>query len=213
MINSILLSAAMNTGIKHGHVTIVILFLLFLGYKAFMLLTNDVEKLTAFRNKTKVLDMVLGALIILTGSYLMFIQPVIESWLYVKFALVIAAIPLAIVGFKKSNKALVTVSLLAFIMVYGLAEMKGFGPKKKVETAEGAEAVVQGKAIYAQECVKCHGDNGKKGEMNAADLTATKLTTDEISQVIKNGKGVMPGFTQYSDAEVTAISEYVLTLK
>ena len=213
MINSILLSAAMNTGIKHGHVTIVILFLLFLGYKAVLLLKNDVEKLTAFRNKTKVLDMVLGALIILTGSYLMFIQPVIESWLYVKFALVIAAIPLAIVGFKKSNKALVTVSLLAFIMVYGLAEMKGFGPKKKVETTEGTEAVVQGKAIYAQECVKCHGDNGKLGVMNAADLTATKLTTDEISQVIKNGKGVMPGFTQYSDAEVKAISEYVLTLK
>lgn len=213
MINSILLSAAMNTGIKHGHVTIVILFLLFLGYKAFMLLTNDVEKLTAFRNKTKVLDMVLGALIILTGSYLMFIQPVIEAWLYVKFALVIAAIPLAIVGFKKSNKALVTVSLLAFILVYGLAEMKGFGPKKKVETVEGTDALVQAKAIYAQECVKCHGDNGKLGAMNAADLTATKLTTDEISQVIKNGKGVMPGFTQYSDAEVKAISEYVLTLK
>lgn len=213
MINSILLSAAMNTGIKHGHVTIVILFLLFLGYKAVLLLTNNVEKLIAFRNKTKVLDMMLGALIILTGSYLMFIQPVIESWLYVKFALVIAAIPLAIVGFKKSNKALVSVSLLAFILVYGLAEMKGFGPKKKVETAEGTEAVVQGKAIYAQECVKCHGDNGKLGVMNAADLSATKLTTDEISQVIKNGKGVMPGFTQYSDAEVKAISEYVLTLK
>ncbi len=213
MINSILLSAAMNTGIKHGHVTIVILFLLFLGYKAVLLLTNNVEKLTAFRNKTKVLDMILGALIILTGSYLMFIQPVIESWLYVKFALVIAAIPLAIVGFKKSNKALVSVSLLAFILVYGLAEMKGFGPKKKVETTEGTDAIVQGKAIYAQECVKCHGDNGKLGVMNAADLTATKLTTDEISQVIKNGKGVMPGFTQYSDAEVKAISEYVLTLK
>ncbi|MEY5049202.1 MAG: hypothetical protein RLZZ175_2561 [Bacteroidota bacterium] len=212
MINSILLSAAMNTGIKHGHVTIVILFLLFLGYKAYMLLTNDIEKLTAFRNKTKVLDMALGGLIILTGSYLMFIQPVIESWLYIKFAVVIAAIPLAIVGFKKSNKVLVTISLLAFIGLYGFAEMHS-KLKPKVETAEGTEAVVQGKAIYAQECVKCHGDNGKLGVMNAADLTATKLTTDEISQVIKNGKGVMPGFTQYSDAEVKAISEYVLTLK
>ena len=202
----------MNTGIKHSHVTIVILFLLFLGYKAVLLLTNNVEKLTAFRNKTKVLDMILGALIILTGSYLMFIQPVIESWLYIKFAVVIAAIPLAIVGFKKSNKVLVSLSLLAFIGLYGFAEMHS-KLKPKVETAEGTEAVVKGKAIYAQECVKCHGDNGKKGEMNAADLTVTKLTTDEISQVIKNGKGVMPGFTQYSDAEVTAISEYVLTLK
>ncbi len=212
MINSILLSAAMNTGIKHGHVTIVILFLLFLGYKAVLLLTNNVEKLTAFRNKTKVLDMILGALIILTGSYLMFIQPVIESWLYIKFAVVIAAIPLAIVGFKKSNKVLVTISLLAFIGLYGFAEMHS-KLKPKVETTEGTEPIVQGKAIYAQECVKCHGDNGKLGAMNAADLTVTKLTTDEISQVIKNGKGVMPGFTQYSDAEVTAISEYVLTLK
>jgi mono/diheme cytochrome c family protein len=142
----------------------------------------------------------------------MFIQPVIESWLYIKFAVVIAAIPLAIVGFKKSNKVLVTISLLAFIGLYGFAEMHS-KLKPKVETAEGTEAVVQGKAIYAQECVKCHGDNGKLGVMNAADLTATKLTTDEISQVIKNGKGVMPGFTQYSDAEVKAISEYVLTLK
>jgi mono/diheme cytochrome c family protein len=156
--------------------------------------------------------MALGGLIILTGSYLMFIQPVIESWLYIKFAVVIAAIPLAIVGFKKSNKVLVTISLLAFIGLYGFAEMHS-KLKPKVETAEGTEAVVQGKAIYAQECVKCHGDNGKLGVMNAADLTATKLTTDEISQVIKNGKGVMPGFTQYSDAEVKAISEYVLTLK
>lgn len=197
----------------HTHTLVVILFLLMFGYKTFLLLTNQSAKLELVRNKTKILEMIFGTLILATGGYLLSQQPSIESWLIAKFALFIVGIPLGIIGLKKSNKALALVAFLAFILAYGLAEMKGFGPKKKVESTLTGNGQVDGKALFINECAKCHGEDGKAGLAGAANLSTTALTADEQAQVIKNGKGTMPHFENLSEDQLKALTDYIATLK
>ena len=195
------------------HTIVVIIFLVMFGYKTFLLLTNQSAKLELVRNKTKIFEMIFGTLILCTGGYLLSQQPVIEAWLITKFALFMVAIPLGIIGIKRSKKGLALISLLMFIFVYGLAEMKGFGPKKKTEAPLQGTGIVDGKALFINECAKCHGTDGKLGMAGAADLSTTKLSAEEHATIIKNGKGTMPKFDYLSDAEITALTDYIATLK
>ncbi len=203
----------MYTGIVHTHTLVVILFLIMFGYKTFLLLTNQNAKLEVVRNKTKILEMVFGTLILCTGGYLLSQQPVIETWLIVKFALFMVGIPLGIIGIKRSKKALALISLLIFILVYGLAEMKGIGPKKKTETPVAGEGMVDGKALFINECAKCHGTDGKLGMAGAADLSTSALSAEVHADIIKNGKGTMPKFDYLTEMEIAALVEYISTLK
>ncbi|GAB3530901.1 hypothetical protein GCM10027443_12300 [Pontibacter brevis] len=107
----------------HTHVLVVILFLIFFAIKAVLLLLNKRETLDKVRSKTKVVDMILGTLILITGGYLLFLYSGgIPTYLIVKIVLVLLAIPLGIVGIKRENKVLAVLSLLIFLYVYGVAE-------------------------------------------------------------------------------------------
>lgn len=207
----------MYKGMVHTHTLVVILFLIMFGYKTYLLLTNQTVKLELVRNKTKIFEMIFGTVILLTGGYLLYgkylVEHSIPTWLITKFALFMVAIPLGIIGIKKSNKALALVSLLLFIFIYGLAEMKGFGPKKTLETPMVGDGVVDGKALFINECAKCHGTDGKLGLVGSADLSLTKLSVEELSSVIKNGKGTMPKFDYLTEAEIAGLTDYIVTLK
>ena len=77
------------------------------------------------RNKTRILEMILGPLVLLTGGYLFFTRGVFdEPWLMGKIILVFIGIPLSIVGLKKGNKVLAIIGCLIFIYIYGVAETK-----------------------------------------------------------------------------------------
>ncbi|MCJ8165483.1 SirB2 family protein [Pontibacter sp. E15-1] len=115
----------------HTHVLVVVLFLLLFTVKAVLLFLNKREALNSVRSKTKVLDMVFGTLILLTGGYLLFLyNGGTPTWLIVKIVLVLAAIPLGIVGIKRENKALTGLSLFIFLYVYGVAETKSLAMHK-----------------------------------------------------------------------------------
>ena len=91
----------------------------------------NVEMLRKVRDKTKVVDMILGTLILASGIYLVttlssggeIFHP---HWLEAKFTLFLAAIPLGIIGMKKENKFLAGLSLLLLIAAYILATQKPF---------------------------------------------------------------------------------------
>lgn len=75
------------------------------------------------------------------------------------------------------------------------------------ETAEkfDAEAVAQGK------CISCHGGD-LAGQGNFPSLVDTKLSQEEIAEVITNGKGAMPpGLVDAANVE--AMAEYIHTLE
>ena len=174
-----------------------------------MLLTNRTEGLQKFSKMVKVPEMIISTLFLLTGIYMLTQIPEIKTMLIVKIVIVFASIPVAIIAFKKSNKALAAVSLLMIISAYGLAEMS-----KKHNTTTAAPAGNNGQEIYSANCSRCHGDDGKAGITGASDLSLIQLDNAGIEEIIKNGKGAMTGFVgALSEEQIKAVVEYVLLLK
>ena len=110
-----------------AHKGIIYLFLAWLTLKLVLMLVQDKEKFTAFRDKTKVVEMVLGTLILVSGVWLFLESPASkQGWLHTKMTLAILGIPVAIIGFKKYKKLLVAISLLLFVYVFIIATAKGY---------------------------------------------------------------------------------------
>lgn len=84
-------------------------------------------------------------------------------------------------------------------------------PSADTETpGEGtADLAAQGEAAYQQSCVACHGANLEGGVGPA--LKGITLSKEEIIEVIKNGRGQMPG--NLAPGQEEAIAEYLLSQK
>ena len=114
----------MYAALKHSHLLIISLFLLNFIFKTYLLLSNH-EKFNDIRNKTKLVEIILGTLVLVSGITLfVYTESYKVMWVNVKMILVIAAIPLGIIGMKKSNKALALLSLLLFLYVFAVAWTK-----------------------------------------------------------------------------------------
>jgi mono/diheme cytochrome c family protein len=73
---------------------------------------------------------------------------------------------------------------------------------------------IDGKLIYQERCVACHGKDGKLGFAGAKDLTKSIYKLNEITHQVTNGKGAMTPFKNILSAEeIQAVSEYTLTLQ
>ena len=232
----------MELFILKTHIAVNIFYLVFFGTKTVLLFLNKTETLANLRAKTKIVDIIAGTLILATGIYLLTLQDPIKLWLWVKFGLVLAAIPLGIVGLTKSNKILAGLSLFILIYVYGVAETKSLTMKKekiKVETvgvvdststkaasdstvsatktivgANEEAQLANTKAIFTQVCKQCHGEDGALARFGAPNLQVTQLTKEQIGLVITKGRGAMVGYEgQLSEAEIASLADFVLTLK
>ena len=219
----------MEKGILHLHITVVIVFLISFAFKIILLLLNKDELLEKVRAKTKVAEMVVGTLIILTGGFLLFkLHDNLPSYLLGKIIVVLAGIPLGIIALKRKNKILAVVALLAFIYAYGVAETKSLKFKKDKfvlpDTATSGEnsiisenqnnSLANAKAIYTHLCTSCHGEDGKLGKGGAKDLSASTLTTLQKEEIITNGKGLMPSFKgQLTEDEIKALAAYADSFK
>jgi cytochrome c553 len=216
----------MDKGFHHLHYTVVVLFLVFLTYKTILLLLNRTEQLDKFREKTKWVDILLGSLILITGGFLLFRlhSGNVESYLIIKIILVFAAIPLGIVGIKRKKKPLAIVSVLIFLYVWGIAVKRDaniFAGKKTEQAAPGTILdenktmnMDNAKAIYTNQCVRCHGEDGTAGVGGAKDLTTSALSTAEKENIISKGKGLMPPFENVlSESEVKAVAAYIESFK
>ena len=123
-----------------------------------------------------------------------------------------------------------TLSLvIVLVAVVGLIAIGMNGPAsaqtgKSKAPAKGAAKGKAGKgvdaaALYKQQCAKCHAADGKGIEsLEPPDMTTaewhTKTTDQQIETSIKEGKGIMPGFSDsLSAAQITALVKFVRTLK
>jgi len=87
-------------------------------------------------------------------------------------------------------------------IIFSCAEKKSKAPGK------------DGKKMFKQNCVICHGIDGKLGLNNSKDLTKSALTMEERKSIIKNGKGAMNAFGAIMSAEdIQAVTEYTFKLK
>ena len=81
-------------------------------------------------------------------------------------------------------------------------------------SAAPAASKPDGKKIYKQYCVTCHGLYGDMGASGAHDLTTSALTAEERVAVITKGRGAMTPFENLLDAdEIEAVVEYSIELK
>jgi cytochrome c6 len=81
-------------------------------------------------------------------------------------------------------------------------------------TANTSGAPPDGRAIFKQYCIVCHGADGKLGLNGAKDLTQTTFSLDERIALITNGKNMMTPFGELLSAEeIRAVANYTLKLK
>ncbi len=201
----------MDIGMRHLHVTAVLLLLLFILFKTVLLVANKTEQLDRIRDKTKVVDMILGLLAVATGIYLITLKPTVEAYLWIKILLVLVAIPLGIVGLKRHKKPLAILSVLLMVYVYGIGETQSYKFKRDPIVVEKSDQA--GREIYQRLCVECHGEDGKKGLYKSPDLTSSSLSNLEMTDRILNGKGIMRGYkNELTGEQVTAVIDYISTL-
>lgn len=212
----------METGILHTHTLVVTLYLLQLLAKVVMLAMGKQAALAKFSQKTKIAHIVLSVLMLATGVFLMVKSPTgTQPYIFVKLALVALSIPVGIIGMKRNSIALAGLALLMLIGVYGIAEVKpAFLRSNMSETIDPANAggidpivLKEGQALYEKYCVLCHGADGAAGFQGAKSLAASVLSDDEIKNLVRNGKGVMPPNADMSDDEVEKVKEYVKYLR
>ena len=207
----------MELGILHLHVTLVILFLGFFTVKLVLLILGKIRTLDHIRNRFKIVDIILGTLMLLTGGYLLTLKGNIEFYIVAKIVLMSVAVPLGIIGIKRGNVALSLTSLIIFVYIYGVAETRSAKFKrsyKGIEYDKSISEVEQGKIIFNALCTECHGTDGKKSLFNAPDLTSSKLLESEKRNVIINGRKVMPKYkNDLYEEEIEKLLKYINTLK
>ena len=82
------------------------------------------------------------------------------------------------------------------------------------KNASGGATAPDGMAVFRQNCVICHGADGKLGTNGAKDLTVSELPLEGRIQIITNGKNLMTPFKAVlTEAEIKAVANYTLTLK
>lgn len=204
-----------------AHHIIISIFLLIYVIKTFLLLTNKKESLQKFSSKIKVPDITISFLFLVTGILMILMKENITTFQIIKIIIVLSAIPVAIVGFKKSNKLLAIISLLLIIVSYGLGEIN----KKRIKKAEVSSDVIanpentsynkaiHGAALFDANCAYCHGSDGK-GVYGTIDLFASKTDKETMKQIIKEGKKAMPSYKDImDDVEIDALIEHIETMK
>lgn len=71
-----------------------------------------------------------------------------------------------------------------------------------------------GKELFEQKCIKCHGHDGTKGFLGAKNLRASTLSDGELTTIITRGKRIMPSWGKRLTAEeIQLVAQYVKTLR
>lgn len=194
----------MATGMLHSHYLFVVLFTLIYMVKTILLLGDRDELLDKFKKKTKVLEMIVSFGFLGTGIYLITQMPHVPNLMYIKIGLVLASIPLAVIGYKKKNKVLATLSFFLIVVSFGIAQ------KVKKEKAGDKLATISGKQIYEEKCMLCHGGDGKLGMSGAKNLAVTQLDHAGIVTIVAEGKNTMASYkSTLSPEQIDAVAAYI----
>lgn len=77
------------------------------------------------------------------------------------------------------------------------------------------EAEVSGEDLFVHSCAACHGSDGTLKAGGASDLSVSKLSDEEIEDVIVNGRNTMQSqkYVFENDEEIDAVVEFVKELR
>ncbi|RSK27874.1 cytochrome c [Bacillus sp. HMF5848] len=83
---------------------------------------------------------------------------------------------------------------------------------KATEEQAGDTEAASPDAIYAKSCIGCHGQNLEGGVGPKLDDIGSRLTAEQIQDVIINGQGTMPG-NLVGPAEAEALANWLAEKK
>jgi mono/diheme cytochrome c family protein len=205
----------MFTGMLHTHTLCVMLFLVLYLIKTTMLVSGMSQTLDRFSAKTRLMEIIISVVFLLTGIYLAFNSGQIGSWFWVKLIVVATAIPLAIIAFKRKRKPLALLAMMFLVYSYGISETKSPFFRKNIQGEfEGLSGLQLGQEVYRVHCTGCHGEDGKRGLSGAGDLTQSTLSFDEQMAIIRQGRKSMMAYENIlTDEQIRAVTEFVYRMK
>ncbi|MEQ9099686.1 MAG: cytochrome c [Imperialibacter sp.] len=210
----------MENNIVLIHAGIAVLFALYLLLRLTISLfgLKSPEYQAIMRRKFRIADYCFVGLILVSGLYPIIILGKIELY----HALKIILLGLVFWASRISTMNYVGASLLGLLLLaaagYTSFTDSPVFPKAgstfekdhpEVATLSNTE---KGRAIFSSICAECHGNDGKKGLFHAADLTLSKLTTEQKIEIVKEGSPltVMRSFSkELSAKEIEAVVTYV----
>jgi len=197
--------------IYNTHKIVVLLFLLIYLVKTVLLLANKTTTLAKFTKLFRIPEMIVSTLFLVTGIYMLAQGSTMDKFMIIKLVAVFASIPIAIIGFKKSNKLLAALALLLIIGAYGLAEVRkkkaGKGIEKNISTT------ASGEELYINYCSRCHGDDGMAGLSGATDLSFSQMDDTSLHELFLTGKNSMPPFKELSNEQIESITAHIKTFR
>ena len=204
----------MYSNILLTHKIVVTLFLLQYLIKFVLLVANKKEALAKYTKTTRIAEMIVSVAFLVTGIWMLVSGGLLSTLLMIKLICVFVSVPVAIIGFKKGNKALAALAIVLIFASYGLAEVnKKKKAGGKIDTSTVSDPMATGKLVYQNSCINCHGADGKLGGSGANDLSVTVLAIDQQKEIIKNGKSAMPGNKELTDEQVNAVVTYIGTFR
>ena len=206
-----------STLLARIHVISVTLFLLTYLIKTILLFSQK-KALDKYTKVMKVPEMIISVAFLVTGIWLYTILDGIKKVHIIKLVLVFASIPIAVIAFRRYKKGLALFSLVLIISAYGMAEMSKsmpFIPSTTTFPPDYPGDNLGGARIYMENCMFCHGENGKKMYRTAPDLTKSVYTEDGIIQLVRQGsRGKMPAYgLMFTDEELQSLSKFVVSLR
>ena len=206
----------------HTHKLVVILFILIYLIKAILLLSNNSNALAKFSKAIKIPEIIISVLFLITGITMVLQIADFTMLFTIKLVVVVAAIPVAIIAFKKYSKPLAIVAILLLVGAYGLAEVNKarMGKRMVVEdvlTDPGNsfyDINSHGAALFNAQCAVCHGSDGTLQLSGAKNLQVSQVDDQYIMDIINNGKNTMPKMAgKYSNQEMAALVSYIKSLR
>lgn len=106
-------------------------------------------------------------------------------------------------GANWSNAAADAEKGLLYIVSKDFPAMLKLEPDGTKAAALAGSPEEQGQFLFNQNCAKCHSTERKS-------LPGAKLSRQQIRDIVRQGKGKMPGFKDISDSEVNQVASYLL---
>lgn len=76
-----------------------------------------------------------------------------------------------------------------------------------------AQSPLTADSVYAKNCAKCHGKTAEGRHFGGPSLVETKLSLEDLKNIITNGKGHMPKFQgKLTDEQITALATEIKDL-
>jgi cytochrome c551 len=119
------------------------------------------------------------------------------------------------VGGGEKMKKVTTAGLLLALAI-GVSACGGGGGEKSASAPADQAAANSGQVDVQkilQNCTACHGQDLKGGRAPALDKVGSKLSKDDIKNVLKNGRGGMPPGLVSDEKELEALATYLAEKK